>query len=476
MMKRIILVLLTITFTLTLFSHPWKPKHYIIIDTDAGVDDMKAICMLLASPDVRILAITISPGALNSSTGYLKVKSLLNGFYHEGIPVGINSSCKFKSPDFPSAVNSEWGDEISLAGDIAPECIGLIREILVSEKNKISMVCLGGLSTAASAYAQIPQLNQMIKRIIWSANGLNDKKGFNYNIDNQAVSMILGSGIPVTVVKGNGNLQFYDNDLISKFSIIQSVYANRVTEFFGSETAKGHNYSYTLNDDAVPVYMHYPELFSADTTGKGIEITPGDIKRIKEKTILILKGETVEKNQVIKQFPLNPDFYFADVEPAVKEIIRKYGMDEWTSGVIANELHRHLGVFAIIGVKMGIRAREYFNTGVDEFMVTSSAGSVPPFSCMNDGLQVSTGATPGHGLLTVKNEVPVTPSAEFTYMNRKIRLTLKPEITSLISNELKDINFVYGLDSDIYWELVRKNSIKYWLNLDRHDIFIIERL
>ena len=52
----------------------------------------------------------------------------------------------------------------------------------------------------------------------------------------------------------------------------------------------------------------------------------------------------------------------------------------------------------------------------------------PPLSCMNDGIQVSTGATPGHGLLTVKNEPSPTPAVEFTYMNRKIKLTLKPEI------------------------------------------------
>jgi pyrimidine-specific ribonucleoside hydrolase len=146
------------------------------------------------------------------------------------------------------------------------------------------------------------------------------------------------------------------------------------------------------------------------------------------------------------------------------------------SGVIANELHRHLGVFAIIGVKMGIRAREYYNTGVDEFEVISDAGSIPPLSCMNDGIQVSTGATPGHGLLTVRNADPQTPSAIFSYLGNRIRLTLKPEIAQKISAELKEINFVYGLDSNIYWELVRKNSIKYWRDLDRHDIFTIEVL
>jgi len=125
---------------------------------------------------------------------------------------------------------------------------------------------------------------------------------------------------------------------------------------------------------------------------------------------------------------------------------------------------------------MGVRAREYFNTGVDEFTATSFAGSMPPLSCMNDGIQVSTGATPGHGLLHVRNDTAATASAEFAYMNRKIRLTLKPAIAGKIISELKEINFVYGLDSNIYWELVRKNSIKYWSVLDRHVIFVIEEL
>jgi pyrimidine-specific ribonucleoside hydrolase len=372
-------------------------------------------------------------------------------------------------------MNAAWGDEKTTEAENIPDFRGVLSEIIENERNRITMVCLGGLSTAASALTEIPLFRQKVKGIIWSSEGIDDKKGFNYNIDARAVSTILDSGIPLTVVKGFDQL-FYDNDLISRLSGSNSIYAIRLSEFLGSETARAHDYSYTLNDDAVPVFMHYPELFSHDTTRKAIETSPGDIGPVREKIAQILKGETVERNQVIKKFPVTPDFYFTDIEAAVTEIIIKYGMDEWTSGVIANELHRHLGVYAIIGVKMGIRAREYFNTGVDEFRVTSSAGSTPPLSCMNDGLQVSTGATPGHGLLTVINETPLSPSAEFIYMNRKIRLTLKPEIASMISRELSEINFVYGLDSDIYWELVRKNSIRYWLDLDRHDIFVIERL
>jgi pyrimidine-specific ribonucleoside hydrolase len=475
-MKRILILLLGLAINLSLYSHPWKPNHYVIIDTDGGIDDIRAITMLLASPDVRVLAITVSPGALNTNSVYLKVKSLLNSFYHEGIPVGINRNSKFISPDFPIALNTSWGNENDLNAENAPDCFKLINEILTTEKTKVSFICLGGLSTAATSITEIPAFKQQVKEILWSSGRQNYKDGFNYKVDIMSAENVLKGNIPFRMIKGLGEDVFYDEMMIKSISEIQTTYAERITEFFRSESAKNHKYSYYGNDEMVALYLHYPGLFQNDTIAYHLEISPGNISKLRENTLLILAGETVAKNQVIKQFPIDPSSYFTDIEPSVTNIIKKHGIDEWISGVIANELHRHLGVFAIVGVKMGIRAREYFDTGVDEFSAISFAGSVPPLSCMNDGIQVSTGATPGHGLLTVKNDLPAIPSVEFTYMNHKIRLTLKPEITAKISSELKEINFVNGLDSNIYWELVRKNSIKYWLNLDRHDIFIIEEI
>jgi pyrimidine-specific ribonucleoside hydrolase len=475
-MKKIIFFLIAISVSTTLFSHPWKPNHYVIIDTDGGIDDMKAITMLLASPDVRVLAITVSPGSLNTGEVYIKVRSLLNSFYHEGIAVGINRICKFRSPEFPVALNSIWGNENVSDFKNAPDCINLIDEILSFEKTKISFICLGGLSTAALAEKEIPVFKQQVNEIIWSATGASYMDGFNYKIDASSADKVLKGDIPVKVISGFGEEAFYNEGMLKAVSEIPTIYAGRINGFFTSDIAKSHVYSFTANDEFVVMYLHYPSLFIKGKDQGNFISPPDSIKRMRESSLKILAGETVAKNQVIKEFPADPSFYSADIEPFVKNIIDKHGTDEWISGVIANELHRHLGVFAIVGVKMGIRAREYFDTGVDEFSAVSFAGSVPPLSCMNDGLQVSTGATPGHGLLTVINDSPALPSAEFTYMNRKIKLTLKPDIAEKISAELKEINFINGLDSNIYWELVRKNSIRYWLNLDRHDIFIIEEL
>jgi pyrimidine-specific ribonucleoside hydrolase len=305
---------------------------------------------------------------------------------------------------------------------------------------------------------------------------LRDLKDFNYNIDSKSVAAIIKEEVPVRSVAGFREQRFFTDELIEEISVIKNVYSKSLTGFFESENVKNHSFSFSGYDEMIPLYLHFPEIFKNEAVGKNFESIPCEKSLLKAGAVKILKGETVPRNQVINVLPAEPSFYFDDINPSVNEIIRKYGMNEWTSGVIANELHRHLGVFAIVGVKMGIRAREYFNTGVDEFRVTSRAGSMPPLSCMNDGLQVSTGATPGHGLLTISTDTLKLPSAEFTYLNHKIRLSLKPEIADKISSELKEINFIHGLDSDIYWELVRKNSIKYWLELDRNEIFIIEEI
>ena len=475
-MKRTIIIFFSLLISFSLFSHPWKPAHYVIIDTDGGIDDIRAINYLLASPNVRVLAITASSGALSAENAFIKVRSLLNSCFHEGLPVGINRKMGFRSPDYAIALQTKWGDETGIGSDNARDAIDLIREIFTVEKTKISFICLGGLSTAIRAMNEIPDFRVQVKEILWSGDGIKDTKGFNYNIDKEASLHILKGDIPMRVVRKPETDDFYNDALINEINSINTIYAKKISGSFNSEIIKDHKFSYSGNDDMVPLFLHFPELFKTLPEGNNTDCSPENIPLLRQKALIMLRGETVAKNQVIKALPIDSSFYFPDIQRDVSEIIDKYGMEEWTSGVIANELHRHLGVLTIIGVKMGIRAREYFCTGVDEFRVTSFAGSVPPMSCMNDGVQVSTGATPGHGLLTISGDTLARPVGEFTYLNRKIRLTLKPEIAQKIYDELKEINFVYGLDSNIYWELVRKNSIKYWRSLDRHDIFIIETL
>ena len=134
-------------------------------------------------------------------------------------------------------------------------------------------------------------------------------------------------------------------------------------------------------------------------------------------------------------------------------------------------MHGHLGIYATIGVKMGIRAREYFNIGVDDIRVVTRAGNRPPVSCMNDGLQVGTGASLGHGLIVVDTCAPPRPEARFTFKDKSIRLALKPAYAERIRRDVQRGIALHGDLTEPYWQYIRELALKYWCEFDRHEIF-----
>jgi pyrimidine-specific ribonucleoside hydrolase len=139
-------------------------------------------------------------------------------------------------------------------------------------------------------------------------------------------------------------------------------------------------------------------------------------------------------------------------------------------------IHGHLGVFSIVGAKMGIKARELFNVGPDMLEVTTFAGTKPPYSCLNDGIQVSTGATLGMGLIHLSSDSTIQPKAVFTYKGRLISISLKKEYLEKVDSDINEGILKFGLMDDGYWKLIRHNALKYWVEWDRNKIFNIEEI
>ena len=83
---------------------------------------------------------------------------------------------------------------------------------------------------------------------------------------------------------------------------------------------------------------------------------------------------------VLAAFPTKPDQFRDDLRPSVERIIARHGLEEWNTIVLVHELHRHLGVFSVLGAKMGLRARELLGASLDDLRVESHAGLKPPVS------------------------------------------------------------------------------------------------
>lgn len=149
-------------------------------------------------------------------------------------------------------------------------------------------------------------------------------------------------------------------------------------------------------------------------------------------------------------------------------IINTHGNDEWQKGLFTYQLHGHWGIYSLLGVKMGLYAKELslFSGPVDQ--VVSYAGSQPPLSCLNDGLQVSTGATLGNGKIQIaKSSGPV--KAQFQFSHHCFTLILKKSLQKKLEHDLQKIKA--SNDGIKYWKAIEQQSMVYWLNWNRKTIF-----
>jgi len=172
----------------------------------------------------------------------------------------------------------------------------------------------------------------------------------------------------------------------------------------------------------------------------------------------------------LKAYPTDPAQFNEFVGPYVTEIINRHGLEEWKAVLLTNELHRHLGMWSIIGAKMGMRAREVLGAPFDELEVISLSGYKPPFSCISDGLQVSTGASLGRA--TITNTHLGQPEAIFIYKGQRLRLSVKPEVKAQAGKVIKALSQKYGFQSPQYFHELDRVSVTYWLEWDRKAIFV----
>ncbi len=474
MRKLILPVLLIISINLS-SAYSWQPSHYVIIDTDGGIDDLRTISMLLASPDIRVLAITTSGGFLSPEQCYTQVMSLLNSYHHSGIPVGINRGIDGNDTDLTGTI--KWGIEEGVDPVTADEALDVIKNVLTFEKTMVSFISLGNPDLIHEILNEAPVLRSKILRLIQSNDQMEPVEAFNNDLSGLQTSDVLSDKIPLININSFEEEIIYTDDFINKLENIHTRYADKIVERFNSnDETFFRDFERRAISEMIVVYLFHPGIFNHEENDV-YKISEGvDENEIRSLIQNILSGHTADMNQWIKRLPADSSFYPEDLQTHIIEIIEMHGQEEWSSGILVNELNDHLGIFDIIGVKMGILAREYFHIGVDEMNILSYAGSFPPLSCINDGLLVATGATPGYGLLTVINDMNNTPEVEFTYRRNSVKISLLPEVYIEISSELREINYAHGQDSDIYWDLVRQKAILHWKNLSRYEIFKIEEV
>jgi inosine-uridine nucleoside N-ribohydrolase/formylmethanofuran dehydrogenase subunit E len=484
-MRKVAVFLLFVIFTAGARTQPLpvKLKHTVIIDTDCAIDDMRAISFLLSRPEITIKAILLSDGSLPPADGDEKVRSLLHAFNRDSIPVAAGDVLKGVNPPW-----REFNRQISWGNQPGTRVINLnavdcLSEELLNSHEKIILVCLGPLTNIAELIKKDEALLSKIERVIWYNESVKPLQGFNYECDKASAEVVFASNLRIDVISNLHKKEaLFDSSLYevcqqsgtALAAIIYNVYRQPAV----LERLKQNHFR--LCDDLTALYITNPELFDINIVQNKVKIRYNqdfNVQGVREAICDMLNGRYVsEHNVVFNRFPDQREMFNYDVRPMMDSAIARYGKEEWKANVMTDEFHGHLGVFSIVGAKMGIKAREYFGVGPDMLNVVTYAGSKPPYSCLNDGIQVSTGATLGMGTIHLASDSTFRPSAVFTYKERSIRISLKKEYLDKVDADINEGIVKFGLMDDGYWKLIRRNALKYWLEWDRNKIFDITEI
>ncbi|MDY6853191.1 MAG: nucleoside hydrolase [Thermodesulfobacteriota bacterium] len=479
------LYLMLAFFLFAHFAHAHTYGTSVLVDTDMALDDIRAVAMLLNSHRVNIPLIVTSDGGVPPQIGCQGLARLLKYFKKDNIRIAQG-----KALDKPSPPWRSWSEDVKWPEtDITPMNLDLgcpahkaIVNTLKSFDGSLLYLCLGPLTNLAESLRGNPEVGDKISRLVYFGTHPDaSSPGWNTARDPECARLVFDSGIEIySMSLPREKLLRFDEAFYGLIKGMKTPTAHLIASIHGAPAVKkllsqGHFYIW---DEMTVIYLNRPSMFKFSPEAEFANVM--SLKSFKAEGVcdayLKLLGLATDFNLshrhtvVLKTFPDDPLLFREDVMPHVEKIIEKYGLEEWNACLLTNEFHRHLGIYSLIGAKMGIRAREILEAPFDKLRVVSFAGNSPPLSCMNDGLQVATGASLGRGAIRVSDDNP-RPAASFLYRDKRLTLTLKPAWLKKVKGDIKTAMIQFeGLNPE-YFAHIRKLSIRYWLNLNREDIF-----
>jgi purine nucleosidase len=185
----------------------------IIIDTDPGVDDALAFLLALASPEIKLEALTTVHGNTtieNTTRNALAVLELAKANH---IPVAKGTSLPLLVP-----LHASTGDvhgQSGIGNSSLPEpkskpvnqhAIDYLIERIMAEPNEIMLFPIGPLTNLALAIRQEPRISKALKEVvimggsIRAGGNITSAAEFNIHADPHAAHIVFHAGIPITLV------------------------------------------------------------------------------------------------------------------------------------------------------------------------------------------------------------------------------------------------------------------------------------
>jgi purine nucleosidase len=188
-----------------------NPKP-IIIDTDPGIDDALAFLLALASPEIRLEALTTTQGNVTLEKATRNALSVLELAHASHIPVVSGSVLPLVQPLRASdQVHGASGIGNSnlpepAAKPIPGHAVDYLIERVLAEPGELSLFPIGPLTNVAMAIRKEPRFAAAVKELVIMGGAILEYGNvtplaeFNIYVDPHAAHIVFHSGIPITLI------------------------------------------------------------------------------------------------------------------------------------------------------------------------------------------------------------------------------------------------------------------------------------
>lgn len=182
----------------------------VILDCDPGHDDAIALILALASPELKVLAVTTSAGNQTPDKTLNNALRILTLLGRDDIPVAAGAPKPLaRELIIAENVHGESGLDGPKLPDpafapVAMTALELMAKCLRESPEPVTLVPTGPLTNIALLLAAHPELKSKIARIVLmggaaGAGNWTPAAEFNIYVDPEAADMVFKSGLPITM-------------------------------------------------------------------------------------------------------------------------------------------------------------------------------------------------------------------------------------------------------------------------------------
>ncbi|MDE0199157.1 MAG: nucleoside hydrolase [Caldilineaceae bacterium] len=183
----------------------------VLLDVDTGGDDALALLLAMASPELDVRGITCVAGNCALEQVVTNTLTLLDAIEAPPVPVAAGMDRPVLGPGLPAPA-LHGGDGMGDLGLGAPRrsrvddhAVEFLRRALSAADEPMTLICLAPLTNIAMLLRMYPRIEEKIERLFvmggtYASPGNTTPAGeFNVCHDPEAASIVLQSGLPVTL-------------------------------------------------------------------------------------------------------------------------------------------------------------------------------------------------------------------------------------------------------------------------------------